>query len=339
MLFNLQESFLFVLSSLRQLQPGYGNTFAQNIYVENCINMNKKSERILLFVVFVFIAGNVTAQGCSDAGFCSLNAIHSASDSTVKTNTIKAGANSGLGDFDVHVNGVTLEYNYKANHNLTIAVKTSWISQTGEITTQGLSDIYLNGLYKINSSILITAGFKIPFTDGNSKYRNMPLPMDYQVSLGTFDLIAGSVFTFNKFRITPALQLPLTQNHNTFSSENLPESSPFSAFPGTNEFKRSADVLLRLSYGFKLHKKWEITPSALPIYHISDDEFTDINGVKREIKGSQGLTLNANGVIKYIISKNQEMELSGGTPLIYRDARPDGLTRKYVFNLEYAVNF
>jgi hypothetical protein len=77
----------------------------------------------------------------------------------------------------------------------------------------------------------------------------------------------------------------------------------------------------------------------LPIYHLSNDKYTNNLGIENEIKGSQGLTLNGNAYLDYEINNKNALQLNVGMPFVVRDARPDGLTRSFVVNLEYKVKF
>ena len=163
--------------------------------------------------------------------------------------------------------------------------------------------------------------------------------MDYQSSLGTFDIIVGVGFELGKLQCVTAIQQPITQNKNAFLSEKYPVSSELRNFQSTNNYKRSGDVLFRVSYPIMLGDKFKITPSILPIYHLNDDKYTDALAVERTINGSQGLTLNGNAFFDYEINNKNAMQLNVGAPFIVRDARPDGLTRGLVINLEYRIKF
>ena len=163
--------------------------------------------------------------------------------------------------------------------------------------------------------------------------------MDYQASLGTFDLILGVGYEIKKVQFVVAAQQPLTQNNNQFIASNYPINSKLGSFQSTNKFERSGDILLRMSYPINLHSKLRLTPSILPIYHLTNDKFTDEFNIKREIIGSQGLTLNGNAYFDYEINNNNSLQLNIGMPVVVRDARPDGLTRGFVANLEYRVKF
>ena len=102
---------------------------------------------------------------------------------------------------------------------------------------------------------------------------------------------------------------------------------------------RKGDVMLRVSYPVFKNETWKITAGILPIYHLADDEFTDVNSERKTIEGSRGLTLNGNVFFGYEIDKSNSVELSVGAPFVTRKARPDGLTRAFVAALEYAVKF
>ena len=163
--------------------------------------------------------------------------------------------------------------------------------------------------------------------------------MDYQLGLGTFDLILGFGYEIKKVQFVIALQQPLTQNKNEYISEKYPLDSELRNFQSTDQFKRSGDVLLRVSYPLTLDKKFKITPSILPIYHLKNDKYLNSTGVENEIKGSNGLTLNSNAYCDFNISDKSAIQLNIGIPVIVRDKRPDGLTRSFIATLEYRVKF
>lgn len=163
--------------------------------------------------------------------------------------------------------------------------------------------------------------------------------MDYQSSLGTFDLLFGIGYEVKKIQVVAAIQQPLTQNGNQFLASNYPITSHLRTFQSTNKFQRSGDVLLRVSYPIYLNSKLKLTPSILPIYHLTNDKYTDDLNMKREINGSKGLTLNGNAYLDYEISNKSIIQFNIGLPFVVRDTRPDGLTRSFIANIEYKVKF
>lgn len=284
----------------------------------------------------------MNAQGCSDAGFCTLDSFKpgTSHNETIQKNQFKIGFSFGDADNSISAFGNYLEYNRSLNDKFGIDVKLTSLGQNGnDISTFGLSDIYLNTNYKINEKTTFTIGAKIPLSDGNEMEEKISLPMDYQSSLGTFDLIVGVGYKIGSMQFVGALQQPLSQNNNQFIAENYPVNSELRKFQSTNNFKRSGDVLLRASYPIKVGDKFKITPSLLPIYHLKNDKYTDAFGIEKDIKGSQGLTLNGNAYFDYEINQKSDLQLNLGVPFIIRDARPDGLTRSFIVNLEYRIRF
>lgn len=298
---------------------------------------------LALAIGIIFLSSEANyAQGCSDAGVCTIDSFkpHEHGLFQETKNTFKVGLNYGAADYDIAAFGTYLDYRRKLTDRLSVDAKLTTLSQSGnDISVFGLSDIYVNGNYKVGKNASFTLGFKIPLMDANKKENGLALPMDYQSSLGTFDLVFGIGYAIKKLQLLAAIQQPLTQNNNEFLSTLYPSDSPLSEFQSTNQFKRSGDVLLRVSYPLNIGKKFVFTPSLLPIYHLKNDKFTDIDGIEKEIEGSQGLTLNWNTYFDYHFNHKNALQLSLGAPFIVRDARPDGLTRSFVANLEYRINF
>ena len=304
--------------------------------------MTQTTLKILSALVLSLIISYANAQGCSDAGFCTINSFKPNNTDTIleNKNQIKIGVSFGSADNSVSAFGNYLEYNRQISNKFGIDAKLTSLSQSGnDISNFGLSDLYLNGNYKANDKLKLTLGLKIPLANGNKTKDNLALPMDYQSSIGTFDLIYGAGYEINKLQLVLAFQQPLSQNKNEFLAESYPINSKIRDFQSTNKFKRSSDVLLRVSYPVELGEKFRITSSLLPIYHLSNDKYTNNLGIENEIKGSQGLTLNGNVYVDYEINNRNALQLNIGIPFVVRDARPDGLTRSFVVNLEYKVKF
>ena len=288
-----------------------------------------------LVISLIFTASFAFSQGCSDAGFCTLDNLKThQSDSTSYKNNFKVGVNVGGGENDISVFGSYLEYNRNVSSSLDLGVKTNYLSQSlNGFSSSALSDAFVNAGIKLNETTKATIGLKIPFTDGNLKESGSALPMDFQPSLGTFDVIVGVSKKVNDFNFVLAFQQPLTQNKNEYLATI---GSPYYS---TNNFKRAGDLLFRASYFYAINDKFSISPSILPIYHVANDKYTDALNVEKDINGSSGLTLNGNLFVNYKINTTNSLELSLGSPFVVRDARPDGLTRSFVANLEYKIRF
>lgn len=278
-------------------------------------------------------------QGCSDAGFCTINSFKPNGGEPIK-NQFKIGAFVGKGDNAISVYGNYVEYNRQLSKNFGLDAKLTTLAQSGNgISTFGISDFFLNSNYQASDKVKFTLGAKIPLSNANKTSSQVPLPMDYQASLGTFDVIFGIGYDLKKIQLVAAIQQPVSQNENQFISTNFPANSMLRSFQTTNKYQRSGDVLLRISYPIQVSSKLKFTASALPIYHLANDKYSDELNVVKEIKGSKGLTLNGNVYFDYEVNSKNFLQLNLGAPFIVRDARPDGLTRSFIANIEYRIKF
>jgi hypothetical protein len=294
-------------------------------------------------------ASETIAQGCSDAGFCT---IHSLKNNTTKSgeegngnNEFMIGFSFGKGERSTSIYTPYVEYTRSLSSRTSITGKLSFSAVNGELAnTAGPGDIYLS----INHSFDIArkwqksfvAGVKLPFDRSDIVEKGIHLPMPYQTSLGTTDLVLGLNISRNAFGATVALQQPLTgANGNRFLPENYPAIPLAEKYLPTNKFMRKGDVLARFSYNFYPGVKFTIRPSLLGIYHLGNDSYLDNNKTRMNIPDSKGLTLNGNIFFDYRLTKASSFELSFGTPFIIREKRPDGLTRSFVTAIEYRFSF
>lgn len=281
-------------------------------------------------------------QGCSDAGFCTLSSFKPSgldSNSQFK-NQLKIGVSYGSADHSISIFGTHIEYHRALNKKLVLNAKLASLSQSGNgISVFGFSDLFLNMDYPISEIGKLTLGFKLPLNDGSKFRDDLPLPMDYQSSLGTLDFLFGISREFNRFHMALAFQLPLSQNQNEFIAEDYPTGSPLKQFQTTNRFIRRGDLMVRVAYPLSVKNKFKITPGLLPIIHLGKDKYTDKQGIERTIDGSQGLTLNGTVHFDYEMNDNHSFQLNAGVPFIVRKQRPDGLTRGFIATLEYRRKF
>jgi len=302
--------------------------------------------KIVVFIVsllFLFLNMKSSyAQGCSDAGFCTIHSLKpDDQEEEINRNHLSAGISYGKGENSISIISPYIEYTRNISSSWAISGKILYSSIKGDLANvSGLSDAFISSSYVIGKQTGVTLGVKIPFDDGNSIAGGLPLPMSYQKSLGTVDLIAGVNHSYENFEFMAAVQQPLTQNKNQFSALLYPAGSEAEKYISTLNYKRMADVLVRASYTFTLERgKFKIIPGILPIFHIAEDKYTDTNGIEQSISGSQGVTINANLFLIYSIDSKNSFEFSFGAPVKSRTARPDGLTRKFAFALEYKASF
>lgn len=302
-----------------------------------------------LSILLVFtLKGNVFSQGCSDAGFCTIGNIHATPLDSIKEkkNKLSLLFTNGIGDQGVYVLTPGIQYEVEANSHFSFQSKITGNYASGNLgTATGLGDLFLSSTYVLNPKKKIknsfTLGVKLPLNLGDIRYENNPLPMQYQSSLGTLDLILGYKFNVKKFSANFAWQQPLTgRNRNTFLPQYLNTTAAYEYAP-SNDFNRKGDVLLRLAYQIISKDKWKWNSSLLSIYHLGEDTYIDgnISNSPINIVGSEGLTVNITSMFSYKINRVITIGLSGGIPLVVRKVRPDGLTRAFALTPEINFNF
>jgi Putative MetA-pathway of phenol degradation len=300
-----------------------------------------KSKQLFFLTPMLLMTAFVQAQGCSDGGFCSLK-YHA--DGSAAKNSIVIGNVIGAGDGSTFINNTYITYTRALHKNIFWDTKLTANYASGSLASNfNVGDVFTNLSFKAWQSpsqlqaLSFLGGLKIPLTKANDKAANKPLPMAYQASLGTFDLLLGGSYKLNKWEFTQAWQIPLTkENKNTF----LKEYSVSNSFPSSNKFQRKADALLRVAYNIhKKESKFSFKPNLLAIYHLAEDSYENIYAKRQMLAGSKGLTLNGNIIGRYQFSKNKSIELSVAAPFVVRDIRPDGLTREFTAGIEYKISF
>lgn len=298
-------------------------------------------KKTLFISTTILITTFAFAQGCSDAGICSIGHGFRSTYKEIK-NTIEIAAIFGAGEFDVKYFSPYVSYTRQINDKIELSSKVTFSSANGSFGTRAaFGDAFLIGKYtfekKNNMQWSTLLGWKIPFTTSNLKINNYSLPLDYQSSLGTFDLFLGTNLNYKNWDFNVALQIPVFNNNkNSF----FKEYSGTEEFPTTNLFERKSDALFRTTYTLNTKsKKFSFKPNVLFIYHLGEDSFLTIFGKRENFIGSKGLTINGNLMSSYNISKQKSIELSIASPLVVRDIRPDGLTRSFVAAVHYKFSF
>ncbi len=302
----------------------------------------------IIILINVLFCNMCFAQGCSDAGFCSIGILKplGIDSGSQKNQTISLVLTNGVGDEGVSVFTPAIQYENRINEQWEVQARLTGNYASGNLgNATGAGDLFLSTSYKLkaegNWSKSVLIGTKISLNSGNILNNKLPLPMVYQSSLGTIDLIGGFSITNYKWLFSVGFQKPLTgENDNTFLPENETNEDA-KKYPASFQLNRKADALLRIGYSINLNQNWKINAGLLAIYHTENDTYINkaISDNPISIKGSQGLTLNATVALKYKLNDKFTFGLTGGSPLIVRDTRPDGLTRSIVLAPEVNFNF
>lgn len=297
---------------------------------------------------FVFLNYNVYSQGCSDAGLCSIN--FSDEDSTNNTKfTLGLGNTVGVGDESVLINstGIELAGNFS---DFGFVAKIPFTFTTGALgQTNGLGDFTLlltTKLYSIEDfALTLAGGVKIATNDANLlNDDNLSLPMVYQTSGGTDDIIFLLAANIDSWIISTGMQIPLNRNENSFIDKSAlvdPISgiseyyNNWQNYQSSRNFKRGSDIMLKIEKYFEVNDDLKLMAGILPVYRLSESIYQDFNGDNITIMNTDGLTLNIIAGLNYIVTKKQSFGLNIGFPVVTREVRADGLTRAFVANVDF----
>ncbi|MEZ5015982.1 MAG: hypothetical protein R2800_02950 [Flavipsychrobacter sp.] len=294
----------------------------------------------LKFVTTLFLASFITlqanAQGCSDAGFCTAGALKGTNSNNQSSIALSTAISSGENGTNI----ITPQLELKAPMGTKgyIEGKLPINIASGEAGSHtGIGDLIVTYTRPLAKKFALngTVGTRVSFGDATATDNNQPLPMPYQSNLGTTDLIVGVSAKWGKYISTAiGYQQPLIQyNNNQYSLS----SSTYNTYFESANLERSGDILFRVQG----HYDWEklgISAGPLFIYHLANDKITYASGVNSSVAGSQGLTINITGNIYYKI-RNWQVDISAGSPVQVRTARPDGLTKSWTVIPRLTYNF
>lgn len=207
----------------------------------------------------------------------------------------------------------------------------------------GLSDVSATWIrdFQLSDTKLLIAnlGLRIPTGEANrSLDSGDPLPMPYQTSLGTVDLILGVSYRPGLWIFGAGYQQPLNSNRNGYLATL--DSLSTEPFPSTRNFERRGDAVVRFGRQFGQDSDpWVFSTSALGIVHLGQDRYEEPDGEMRSIEGSEGLTLNLTGSVRRNWDSKNSLGLDVGFPLLVREVRPDGLISGFVLGLKWRSSF
>ena len=161
--------------------------------------------KLLLFLLLIAFHNQARSQGCSDAGFCTIGSLQPQllSDTAFK-NTFKLSLSYGQGEQGVTIFQTIPEFEFRFFKNNSVQLKVPYYFINGNLgKVSGVGDISISTtqtLVKTNKmKFNITFGAKIATGKSNSEINNLPLPMPYQTSLGTHDIILGTSLQYNSW--------------------------------------------------------------------------------------------------------------------------------------------
>lgn len=311
---------------------------------------------ILLTILLPSITHLVVAQGCSDAGFCTMGAMKPDQPFNkkvpIKLRSMEFSLYRGSSTISPVIYVATLDMSFNVIDSKTfVQLKLPYQAVNGNFgSTNGLSDISFCITRNVYSSekfdIGVTVGGKIPTNDSNLKDDKfgLSLPMYYQTSLGTYDAIAGISLVNRKWLFATGIQHPFNANGNQFRwSEWIPVYEGGPDYVRKNhqcyELKRGTDIMLRAERNFR-YARFNFSVGLLPIWRITKDEILDTNLNERvKLDGTLGMALSGIVTAGYSFNVKSGIRLLVGAKITSRDVNPDGLTRNDVATVSYFYRF
>ena len=294
--------------------------------------MQASKLKILIITYLILLTGStlVHGQACSDAGLCTVSA---PSDTLAEQIEIRLllSTPAGLGEQFVRILNPAAEVEMRLR-NWLVSVKMPWqhTSLSG-LSASGWGDFSMRLVRSIDwkeHRMQASLGLKLPTGKTNIQSEGIKLPMAFQSGLGSTDLIAGlSMHLESGWDLATAVQLPVKQdNRNAYLGERIASNGEDYQFFISRRVQRAADVMLRVEHRFS-GKKVSYRAGLITLYHLGNDTYLDTDGNRKQLKGSEGLTLNLSGALHLPLSNGIALDLAMGFPVLARAERPEGLTR------------
>lgn len=260
---------------------------------------------------------------------CSISGLDSGFDKDRIPITARYSTIFGLGEQKVFHVTAQFDIVIPTFKSQTVQIKMPYNITLGNLgNISGLGDLSIslnqNVFSDKDSRFNIIAGVKIPSNDANKSIDDFPLPMAYQPSLGTYDVIMGISYLHKNWHFGFGYQHSFGHNLNEFQhSDNNPVN--FNNYNESYHLQRADDIMLRIERQF-VFNNFKLVFGTLPIYHLGNDKIKD----GQTVQNSSGLTFNLNAKIEKEIRNNWILDFTLAAPIIYHEVRPDGLTRSFV---------
>lgn len=259
----------------------------------------------------------------------------------------------GVSRFGDIINSTTAEFNIILSKKLNGQVKLPFLYMDGPLgSNQGTGDISIsltrNILHAENFDINASVGGKLPTTVANAeRIDGVSLPMYYQSSLGTYDIVAGiSIQNRNWLFATGYQQVVHSINENRFfwgpwKQFNLFEDAQ--VYHSSIDLSRGKDIMFRAERNFRF-SNFNVYIGLLDVWRLNrdlvDSPKTGERVVAENDEGTSrghALTLLWGG--GYNFSTKSGIKLLIGNRIIKRHFNPDGLSREFVISTGYVFKF
>lgn len=313
-------------------------------------------------LLWLCVHNAVRAQGCSDAGVCTagpMGQMVTAADTAgadAPRHYAKLQVGCALGEQMVFIVHTQADLGMGITKRLMFRLSVPYIVATGNLgSNHGVGDIIPSLSYAFikqpQRNFTTVVGLRLP--TGKSAQQDIvqstfsptshPLPMPYQTGLSSFDLLLGAQYRHKKWTVALAYQHILGQdNQNTFLHMYWQDEPAAQEYFESFALERADDAVARVQRAF-VSGKYMLQPGLLAIYHMGRDSRLERVGEpdvwgqydleRREIAGSEGLTLNVTFDARRTLGERWSFEGGLAFPVIAREVRPDGLTRSAIVQL------
>lgn len=296
--------------------------------------------KISITLFFLIFWSHAHTQGCNDAGLCTLGDFGNSKNKNISKYQNELTYSLGLGEQQAIIQSIQFDQRILVFDNkLQVNLRVPFSYIYGNLAqTYGVGDISLGLNYIIpseaKSRFSIFLGTKLPVNDANKSIDGKGLPMVYQTSLGTYDLMASMNMVLEKWHFGLGYQQPFGENKNTFTHSAWEGNQDAMEYFQSAYLTRGADAILR-GDRFFLFEKNSLKTGLLAIYRVEADQII-IDGETESPEGSKGLTLNLALEYKIPLKNNDKIRITAAAPLITREYRTDGLTRSFVIGFAYS---
>ena len=292
----------------------------------------------LLFLIVGFTAG----QGCSDAGACSagsMDFLQTEQKTTSKLN-VSFEQTFGLGEKFVFIGQSIASVRYQLFRNTQLQLRAPFIFTIGNLgSTTGVGDMIFSVTQAVFSGqkqgISLLLGTRLKSNNSDFEFNRNPLPMAYQTSLGTYDILSGIFYYWKKWDFYVAYQHPFNRNKNQYLHPSE-ETDNNKLYYESARLKRGDDLYLRIQRIFNLKAKNSIKATLLGIYRMQQDQIIK-NGENIFLAGSNGITINLGVTYIQKLKTGKSFEYALSFPVIDRKYRADGLTRNLVLGVRFKL--
>ena len=297
-----------------------------------------KIKYIFVILIIVFVHGYSPGQGCSDAGACSIGGVHddAAGSRTAPKIKVTLGQSFALGEKFVFISQTSLSFEHRFLKHTSYVVNVPFIFTSGNLgNSTGVGDVLVSFIQQLysngESTVGLLVGGRLRSNNSNFTFAGNPLPMAYQTSLGTYDVIGGLQYVWKSWDFYLAYQHPFGRNQNQYLHPPG-ETDPDKLYFESAHLKRGDDLAFRLRKTFGLKKQQNLQTGFLSIYRLQKSQIIK-NDQSVILNGTNGLTLNLFLTYQKTLKDKTKLYFTAAFPVVDRAYRADGLTRNFVFNI------